>query len=627
MAKQNKLTTQRQAHDRAVPRSRPSPRTSRHRKRLLRQGALRGGVYFIPETTLLEAITLMKTDRPTALIRFGPLRTWDTSRVQNFSKVFSSFTFMDQQVGGDDNISGWDTTGATDMSEMFFNCQNFNQALDFQTSNVITMARMFKGCIKFNQPVNFVTEAVMDMSEMFNMANFHVNEEIPFFYKYQSAFNQALTFQSNRVTNMNNMFRGCIALNQPINLITNTVTHMNFMFKGCRAFNQPVTFVTDSVTDMTAMFSGCSAFNQPVTFVTQAVTSMTAMFSGCSAFNQPVTFVTQAVTSMTAMFLECRAFNQPITFNTTNVEDMSYMFYECVAFNQPLTFNTKAVTDMSFMFSSCVAFNQPLTFNTQTVTSMTAMFFNCKTFNQSVNFVTDAVISMSEMFRKCIAFNQPVNFVTNAITNNISINKMFMECNSFNSPVFAMTVDQYYMSGLVETPLGRESIMQKALQKAQNVREEHWQQNRPSDEAQEGMLIQKGSVLAARAAQARRSDFNPEQAWTPTPVRHLTQQEKNEGQRDALRAQVEVTAPRFNMELQTLTTQLQTLTTQRAELREQLYRAQTEEERRNLWAADHQNNITIQAVTVARASLMAPRSDLIQRLNIAEREADAGHMH
>ena len=82
------------------------------------------------------------------------------------------------------------------------------------------------------------------------------------------------------------------------------------------------------------------------------------------------------------------------------------------------------------------------------------------------------------------------------------------------------------------------------------------------------------------------------------------------------------------MELQTLTTQLQTLETQRAELREQLYRVQqTEEERTDLAAARNQNDNDIQAVTVARASLMAPRSNLIQRLNTAKRMADAGDMH
>ena len=71
------------------------------------------------------------------------------------------------------NISNWDTSGVTDMSNMFGGSNMgdgataFNQPLNFDTSNVNDMSGMFSGATAFNQPLHFDTSKVTDMRAMF----------------------------------------------------------------------------------------------------------------------------------------------------------------------------------------------------------------------------------------------------------------------------------------------------------------------------------------------------------------------------------------------------------------------------------------------------------------------------
>merc|ERR1712194_240883 len=49
--------------------------------------------------------------------------------------------------------------------------------------------------------------------------------------------------------------------------------------QGAPEFNQPLTLDTSRVTDMSFMFSGARGFNQPLSFDTSSVTTMESMFS------------------------------------------------------------------------------------------------------------------------------------------------------------------------------------------------------------------------------------------------------------------------------------------------------------------------------------------------------------
>ena len=253
------------------------------------------------------------------------------------------------------DISHWDTSYITDMSEMFYNATSFNQPLNnWDTSNVKSMSKMFFNATTFNQPLsNWDTSNVKDMSYMFCDA---------------TNFNQPLNnWDTSNVTIINSMFYGATNFNQPLNnWDTSNVKDMRYMFASTKRFNQPLSnWDTTNVTNMSSMFYAATSFNGYLnTWNTSNVTNMSSMFRGAQRFSQPLN-----------------------NWNTTNVKDMSYMFASTERFNQPLDkWNTSNVKVMSSMFSGATNFNQPLDkWDTSNVTNMSKMFYNATSFDQPLD--------------------------------------------------------------------------------------------------------------------------------------------------------------------------------------------------------------------------------------------------
>ncbi|MBQ8037171.1 MAG: DUF285 domain-containing protein [Proteobacteria bacterium] len=150
------------------------------------------------------------------------------------------------------------------MQGTFQGATNFNQDISFwDTSNVTDMSNMFVGAHAFNQPLNnWDTSNVTNMRGMFLSA---------------TAFNQPLiTWDTSNVTNMSYMFHGATAFNQPLNnWNTSRVTDMMFMFGMAKAFNQPLDkWDISDVTEMLYIFSH-SGLNQK---------NYCALFSGAYRF-------------------------------------------------------------------------------------------------------------------------------------------------------------------------------------------------------------------------------------------------------------------------------------------------------------------------------------------------------
>ena len=95
---------------------------------------------------------------------YGPMREWDVSNVTKFSGLFSG------QFNG--NISSWDTSSATTMSNMFQDARDFNADISvWDVSQVTSMDGMFDGAHSFNQDLSLwnITK-VTDMDKMFRNA-------------------------------------------------------------------------------------------------------------------------------------------------------------------------------------------------------------------------------------------------------------------------------------------------------------------------------------------------------------------------------------------------------------------------------------------------------------------------
>ena len=143
---------------------------------------------------------------------------------------------------------------------------------------------------------------------------------------------------------MQSMFYYCIKLTSldVSGFDTSKVTNMYQMFRGCSSLTSltlPESFDTSSVTDMSWMFGGCSSLTSltlPESFDTSSVTDMSYMFYNCSGLTSLDVsgFNTSSVTYMQSMFMSCYALTTIYVsdlWSTEKVTSSSQMFYTCTA--------------------------------------------------------------------------------------------------------------------------------------------------------------------------------------------------------------------------------------------------------------------------------------------------------
>ena len=186
---------------------------------------------------------------------------------------------------------------------------------------------------------------------------------------------------------------------------------------------------TSGVTDMSSMFSGCTLL-QAVdlsSFDTSSVTNMSSMFKGCE--------------SLGALDLS--------SFDTSKVENMSQMFQDCssLASLDLSSFDTSSVAGsggtysydgMCGMFQGCSSLIKLdlSSFNTSKVRNMLYMFWNCERL-KSVNlssFDTKNVACFESMFSGCSALESLdlSNFNTSHAVGS-ALSRMFQGCSSLKS--------------------------------------------------------------------------------------------------------------------------------------------------------------------------------------------------
>ena len=225
------------------------------------------------------------------------------------------------------DVSSWDTSGATDMRNMFQDAANFDGGIsDWDVSKVTDMSSMFNRASDFNRPLN--------------------------------------GWDVSKVTDMSSMFGDADSFNQPLNgWNVLSVTDMSFMFSDTAFFDGDLTgWDVSKVTDMTSMFDRASDFNRPLdSWDVSSVNEMNSMFHNADSFNQPLnSWNVSAVTDMYAMFSNTDSFNGDISgWDVSKVTDMSLMF-SGASFNGDISgWDVSKVTNMSSMFSD-VFFEQNL---------------------------------------------------------------------------------------------------------------------------------------------------------------------------------------------------------------------------------------------------------------------------
>ena len=173
---------------------------------------------------------------------YGGLNTYS----QSINELESSTnTLVDGTKFKESTISSFpamNTSEMTDMSEMFYNCNNITTIPQLDTSNVTNMNKTFGRCIKLTTIPLLDTSNVTDMGGMFEVCA--ELESIP-------------QLDTSNVTDMSGMFFYCIKLKTIPLLDTSNVTNMNTMFKQCEYLTTIPQLDTSNVTSMGDMFFEC----------------------------------------------------------------------------------------------------------------------------------------------------------------------------------------------------------------------------------------------------------------------------------------------------------------------------------------------------------------------------------
>lgn len=130
--------------------------------------------------------------------KYGHISNWDVSNVTDMNEMFFDADSFNQDIGK------WDVSNVTDMSSMFSKAKSFNQDIGkWDVSNVTNMCKMFKRAYRFNKPLNkWKVSNVTNMYEMFFEAKL---------------FNRTLNnWNVGKVTNMDKIFYEANSLNKII---------------------------------------------------------------------------------------------------------------------------------------------------------------------------------------------------------------------------------------------------------------------------------------------------------------------------------------------------------------------------------------------------------------------------
>ena len=140
----------------------------------------------------------------------------------------------------------FDTSGVTNMSNMFRDRDDLAILPLIDTSNVTNMSCMLWGCELLTEIPLFDTGNVTSMNYMFCKC---------------TALTEIPLLDLSSCTNIDSMFSGCSALTELPLLDTSNVTSMNNLFQGCLALETIPILDTSNASGISAFVSGCGSLS------------------------------------------------------------------------------------------------------------------------------------------------------------------------------------------------------------------------------------------------------------------------------------------------------------------------------------------------------------------------------
>jgi surface protein len=260
-----------------------------------------------------------------------PIGAWCTAELQNFSGIFSR-EFHPAGSGVEmfnENISGWVTSNATDMSFMFAGNTGFNQDIsNWDTKNVVNFDNMFSDCTQFNQDIGSWN---VEKAEIFS-----------WMFRSASKFNQNLnSWVTTSLTKMNGMFQDASNFNGDISTWdVSKVEDFSYVFWRASSFNSNIgNWNVQSAMNMQRLFMEAISFNQDISgWKIDETSDMLHLFDGASSFNQDIGgWNVSASRNMANMFHQATSFNQDLSnWDVSQTQKHAKMFMDASSFDQDL---------------------------------------------------------------------------------------------------------------------------------------------------------------------------------------------------------------------------------------------------------------------------------------------------
>ena len=418
----------------------------------------------------------------------------DTSLITDMSLLFKLLNINYNQFIYEIIFDRWDTSNVTDMSQMFYGCEQLRDLnlSQFDTSKVKKMSSMFNGCTALTR-INlssFDTSNVENMACMFNLCESLVRLDLT-------------NFDTSNVEDMSNMFGGCKWLktidmsdkwkvnkktatywmfydcNSLVNINFSTFTkrlnpELEYMFHQCPA---DIKYKYLKETDM--LREGIVNFN-PVDYSNDDLDIIDSETIHNMILVKPKTkdelksliqkrinvstgildlsdIDTSLITDMMFLFkVENKQYIKKIIFgknwNTSNVISFQEMFYglEKLTELDLSYFDTSKVIDMSVMFCDCKSLQHInlTSFDTSNVMYMYNMFDNCQSLKELdlTSFDTSSIEDMECMFRGCKQLKTIKLSNSWTINEDVITDQMFYECELLtNVNFFAFPKNLYTM--------------------------------------------------------------------------------------------------------------------------------------------------------------------------------------
>ena len=210
-------------------------------------------------------------------LEYLDLSNFDTSNITSMEFIFNKCKKLKEIKG----INKFNTKKVKDMKAIFQECEELEylDLSNFDTSNNTHMGCMFFGCKKLKKikGINqFNTSKVNNMDAMFYQCS-------------ELEYLDLSNFETSNVTTMQFIFKGCLKLKEIKGikaLITKTVNNIKAMFQLCSELqNLDLSdFDTSNVTNMQDMFNGCMRLKEIKginKFKTNKVNNMKQMFKKC----------------------------------------------------------------------------------------------------------------------------------------------------------------------------------------------------------------------------------------------------------------------------------------------------------------------------------------------------------